>query len=123
TNVLALDALRAIGATESIAPLILVTSRMFESLHHSRLMDLARRVSASLGHAESWLREARESDRSTLEAGARRFALTLGRSVELALLIRHAQWSHDHEHDSRATEAARRFAQSGIDLIFETQDH
>ena len=123
TNVLALDALRAIGATESIAPLILVTSRMFESLHHSRLMDLARRVSASLGHAESWLREARESDRSTLEAGARRFALTLGRSVELALLIRHAQWSQDHEHDSGATEAARRFAQSGIDLIFETQDH
>jgi acyl-CoA dehydrogenase len=119
TNVLALDALRAIGATETIAPLISITTPMFESLHDPQLVDLARRVSTSLDHAESWLREARGSDRSTLEAGARRFALTLGRSVELALLIRHAQWSEDHEDDSRATEAARRFAQTGVDLIFQ----
>ncbi|HJS23041.1 MAG TPA: hypothetical protein VJ751_01640, partial [Pyrinomonadaceae bacterium] len=54
-----------------------------------------------------------------LEAGARRFALTLGRTMELALLIKHAQWSQDHEHDSRATAIARRFASSGIDLIVE----
>jgi alkylation response protein AidB-like acyl-CoA dehydrogenase len=118
TNVLALDTLRAIGASESIAPLISVATQMFESLHDPHLMDLARSALASLKHAEAWLREALRPERSTVEAGARRFALTLGRTIELVLLIRHAQWSQDHEQDDRATAAARRFSQSGIDLIY-----
>lgn len=117
TNVLALDTVRAIGATESIAPLLSITTHMFESLHDPQLIDLARIALAALSHAESWLREAQGTSRSILEAGARRFALTLGRTMELALLISHAQWSQDHEHDSRATASARRFAQSGVDLI------
>jgi hypothetical protein len=118
TNVLALDTLRAIGASESIAPLISVATQMFESLHDPHLMDLARSALTSLNHAETWLREALRPERSTVEAGARRFALTLGRTIELVLLIRHAQWSQDHEQDDRATAAAHRFAQSGIDLIY-----
>lgn len=117
TNVLALDTLRAIGAAESIAPLLSATTRMFESLQDPSLLDLARVVTAALNHAEGWLREAQETDRSVLEAGARRFALTLGRATELALLIRHAQWSEDHEKDKRSTASARRFAQVGVDLI------
>jgi hypothetical protein len=39
--------------------------------------------------------------------------------MELALLIKHAQWSQDHEADGRATAAARRFANSGIDLLID----
>jgi hypothetical protein len=37
--------------------------------------------------------------------------------MELALLIKHAQWSQDHERDGWATAVARRFASSGVDLI------
>lgn len=117
TNVLALDTLRAIGATESIAPLLAAMTRMFESLHDPTLIELARVVTAALNHAEGWLREAQAADRSVLEAGARRFALTLGRATELALLIQHAQWSQAIENDKRSTASARRFAQSGVDLI------
>jgi alkylation response protein AidB-like acyl-CoA dehydrogenase len=119
TNVLALDTLRAIGAGESIAPLVAATTRMFESLHDPALVDLSRAVTAGLDHAASWLREAQAGDRSVLEAGARRFALTLGRAIELALLIRQAQWSQDHEQDNQAAESARRFAQARVDLIVE----
>jgi alkylation response protein AidB-like acyl-CoA dehydrogenase len=115
TNVLALDTLRAIG-TASIAPLVAATTRMFESLHDPVLLDVARTATGALNHAEGWLREAQSADRSVLEAGARRFALTLGRATELALLVRHAQWSQDNEQDQRSTASARRFAQSGIDL-------
>ncbi|HEX5835963.1 MAG TPA: acyl-CoA dehydrogenase family protein [Pyrinomonadaceae bacterium] len=117
TNVLALDTLRAIGSTQSIAPLISATTLLFASLHNPALVDVARVVTAALDHAESWLRAAQAADRSVLEAGARRFALTLGRATELALLLRQAQWSQDHEQDQRATASAHRFAQSGIDLI------
>lgn len=115
TNVLALDALRALGNAESIAPLLSTTNEMFDSLQDTQLRDLARVVTSALNHAETWLRET--SDRTEVEAGARRFALTLGRAMELALLIRHAQWSQIYEQAARATESARRFAQSGVDLI------
>lgn len=117
TNVLALDTLRAIGATESIAPLLAAVSRMFESLRDPSLLKIGRTVTAALNHAESWFRDALASDRSVLEAGARRFALTLGRAMELALLVRHAQWSEAIERDKRSSASARRFAQTGVDLI------
>ena len=52
-----------------------------------------------------------------LEAGARRFAMTLGRATELALLVDHAQWCLDHGKGERALAAARRFSKSRIDLI------
>ena len=117
TNVLALDTLRAIGATQSIAPLLATVDRLFESLHDANLIALSRVALAALNHAENWLRDAQAVERSLLEAGARRFALTLGRAIELALLIRHAQWSQDHEQDRQATNSARRFAQSAVDLI------
>jgi len=81
----------------------------------SRLSDAARIVRLALNHAESWLTQVK--DQTASEAGARRLAMTLGRTMELALLIKHAQWSQDHEADGRATAAARRFANSGIDLL------
>ena len=52
-----------------------------------------------------------------LEAGARRFGLTLGRALALALLVEAAAWSLTNEHDGRARAAALRFAATPIDLI------
>lgn len=115
TNVLALDTLRALGNANSIAPLLAATNSLFESLQDTQLKDLARAATNALNHAETWLRET--SDRTNVEAGARRLALTLGRAMELALIIRHADWSQIHEQDTRSVAAARRFARSGVDLI------
>ena len=117
TNVLALDTLRAIGAAQSIAPLLTAVDQLFESLHDTNLVAVSRVALAALNHAENWLRETQGADRSILEAGARRFALTLGRAIELALLIRQAQWSQDREQDKQTTNSAHRFAQFGVDLI------
>lgn len=119
TNVLALDTLRALGPSESLAPLTTVVNQMLEPVRDAHLKNCARTALAALKHAENWRREAQSLDRSLLEAGARRFALTLGRAIELALLTRQAQWSQDLEHDTRSTASARRFARSGVDLIVE----
>ncbi len=51
------------------------------------------------------------------EAGARRFAMTVGRALQLALLARHAQWSLDAEQDGAARAAARRFAAHGVSRL------
>jgi len=115
TNVLALDTLRAI---DSLRPLQLAVTRCLETVRDHDLADAVRVARTSLDHATSWLAEARSAGQPALEAGARRFALTLGRTMELSLLIKHAQWSHDQEQDRQSTAAARRFAQSGVDLIF-----
>ncbi|MEK6283241.1 MAG: acyl-CoA dehydrogenase family protein [Acidobacteriota bacterium] len=90
-------------------------ARCLDAARDSRLTEPVRIARSALGHASSWLAQAK--DQTTLESGARRLALTLGRTIELALLIQHAQWSQDHEADERATAAARRFANSGIDLL------
>ena len=118
TNVLALDTLRALGDAASLEPLLFTVDRLFDSVHDSQLSQLGRAARAALQHAENWLKEAQATSRSNVEAGARRFALTLGRAVELALLVRHAQWSQDHEQDGQATESAKRFARSSVDLIW-----
>jgi hypothetical protein len=57
------------------------------------------------------------TDPTRTEAGARRFALTLGRALELAYLVEHAQWCLDHGRGPRASAAARRFAVQGVDLV------
>jgi len=122
TNVLSLDTLRALqsGDGERKHGLIRIgaaVSRCLGRVRDARLADAGSVVRSALEHAMSWLNEAERAGGPVLEAGARRFSLTLGRMMELALLIRHAQWAQDHERDGRATAAARRFASSGVDLI------
>ena len=117
TNVLALDTLRALhGGENGLSPLESAVTRCLETVQDPRLADAARVARSALDHAASWLADAERAGPPALEAGARRFALTLGRTMELALLIRHAQWSHD-------CAAARRFASSGIDLIVDYDEY
>ena len=104
TNVLALDTLRVKHGLKQIEAAV---ARCLEGVSDPRLAGAARIARSALDHATSW---STAVDQPGLEAGARRFALTLGRTMELALTIRHAQWSNEHE-------SARRFASSAIDLI------
>src|ERR1043165_5826643 len=106
TNVLALDALRVKQGLKQIETAV---ARCLENVSDARLANAARIARSALDHASSWLST---TDQPTLEAGARRFALTVGRTMGLALLIKHADWSGDHE-------SARRFSTSIIDLIID----
>jgi alkylation response protein AidB-like acyl-CoA dehydrogenase len=118
TNVLSLDCLRALGeGGQAFQVLKAEANRSVETISGGRLSEGARAVRSALEHAESWLLQAKAEGQMVVESGARRFALTLGRTMELALLIKHAQWSQDEESDGRATAAARCFASSGIDLL------
>ena len=68
---------------------------------------------AAVRHAAAWVTEAMTQP-ERLEAGARRCARTLGRSLELALLVGHAQWGLAQGHGPRPAAAARRFALNGV---------
>src|SRR4030095_7157635 len=88
TNLLALDALRALGidATRSTTCALLqsIVNRTFESVTDKRLAHPGPVVLTALDHAATWVSDSQKSGQTTLEAGARRFALTLGRTIELA---------------------------------------
>lgn len=116
TNVLSLDALKVLrqdGVWQ--AYLDEVSSRLAEA-RDKRLAPAVKVARAAVEHASQWLANTVEH-RPVLEAGARRFAMTLGRGLELALLIDHAQWSLDNDKGDRALAVARRFAKSRVDHI------
>ena len=114
TNVLALDTLRALRSGESFRQFELMVTRCLENIRDPQLAGAVRIARTTLDHAMSWLSEAERLGQPTVEAGARRFSLTLGRLAELALLVKHAQWSND----ANAIASARHFAHSGVDLIW-----
>ena len=116
TNVLALDALRALQSAGGVEVLEREARFCLQGLRHADLVRISARVEQTLEAARLWLAEPGR-DSAALEAGARRFALTLGRTFALALLARQAQWSLDHERDERPLSAVRRFAAAGFNLL------
>jgi alkylation response protein AidB-like acyl-CoA dehydrogenase len=116
TNVLSLDLIRAIGKSGSLGCLEREVRRLTQVAHESELGRAAEGARRAFAHALAWFERAAGEGTSTLEAGARRFALTLGRAWELALLIDQAAWAAGRG-DRRWAASARRFAASPVDLI------
>ncbi len=119
TNVLALDLLRRVEAVEGLAPLSTEFEQCRTSVRDARLQRAAQTAQEAFQHAAEWFRDARSKGPDALQAGARRFALTLGRALELAYTAQHAQWSLHAEEDGRSAAAAERLAAQPVDLIRE----
>jgi hypothetical protein len=118
TNVLSLDTLRALGKGGALEAIAAEVDTCCKAAIDPGLAEPARIARAAVAHASAWVMSA-TPEPARLEAGARRFAMTLGRSLELALLCQHAQWALDHHHESgvRLAAAARRFAMNGVDQV------
>ncbi len=115
TNVLSLDTLRALAA-DGAFDAVVADARERIAGAAGPLATPAQAVERALGRAGEWL-AANMNDRARVEAGARRFAMTLGRSLELALMVEHAGWCAKQGRGDRAAAAARRFAASGVDRL------
>jgi hypothetical protein len=118
TNVLSLDTLRALKQDGVWEAFVAEIRARLEATSDPRLKGAVERSQAAVQHAGRWL-QGTLSERDLLEAGARRFAMTLGRATELALLASHAQWCLEQGKGERSVAAARRFSRSRIDLIEE----
>jgi alkylation response protein AidB-like acyl-CoA dehydrogenase len=117
TNVLSLDALLRSDLNAGLAALLGRASACMRGISEPRLAAAGRLAIGALERAALWLESGQ--DRDHLQAGARRLALTLARSLELALLCEHAQWMLDHGGDRRGYAAALRFSRLPIDLLQE----
>jgi acyl-CoA dehydrogenase len=123
TNVLSLDALRtALKDEGALASLKAEVERLTREVQDEKLARAAAAAREAAAHAEGWLAANAGKSTGAMEAGARRFSMTLGRALALALLASHAQWSLKEERDARAAAAARRFALGGVDFIKDDAD-
>ncbi len=108
TNVLSLDALLRTDIDQGMTALGERVQRALSAAREPRLGHAVQVARHLLTRAAEWI--ASSDDRNELQAGARRFAMSLGRSLQLALLIEHAQWSLIEEGSEAALALARRFS-------------
>jgi alkylation response protein AidB-like acyl-CoA dehydrogenase len=108
TNVLSLDALLRTDLEQGLKALAERIARALNVTRDPRLAAAAEVARDLLQRATRWIAATR--DRVEVQAGARRFALALGRSLQLALLCEHAQWALGEEKTARALALARRFS-------------
>jgi len=113
TNVLSLDALRALASDGLGALRGAVAAWQQGGDPHAAFA-----IDATLDAAASHL-DAPSADRATLEAGARGLALTLARSAAAALLARQAAWAQARG-DARPAAALRRFLGHGLLRLADT---
>jgi alkylation response protein AidB-like acyl-CoA dehydrogenase len=119
TNVLALDLLRVLAKGGSLEPVMREVRACVEGADPS-LAEAAEAAVRATDHAAAWIGRALETGgRSGVEAGARRLALTLGRALELALLVREATRSKERGDHAKPAAAARRFWRNGVDLVLD----
>jgi acyl-CoA dehydrogenase len=114
TNVLALDALRALATEGTPEALAREIERCLAAARDPALRPVVEGARAAVERARAFLAETVGPAR---EAAARGVALTLGRALEAALLAAHAQWCLDAGRGRRALAAARRLARHGLDLV------
>jgi acyl-CoA dehydrogenase len=121
TNVLSLDVLRVLAKGGSLDPVLHEVRTCVEGADAS-LKEPATAAVRATEHAASWLMRTLEAGGPTaVEAGARRLALTLGRALELALLVREATRSRKlgASEAAKPAAAARRFWRTGVDLVLD----
>lgn len=90
TNVLALDALRAIEKDDALPPLVDEIRRRITAASEPELGAVAERLATRLDRALDWLAATR-AESAHREAGARRFALELARAAAGSLLLEQAR--------------------------------
>ena len=92
TNVLSLDLLRALSGEAGLRDLDAELSRALAAATDPGLIPVRDRARALMDAAGGWFGVAQQGGPADLEGGARRFALAVGRSLQLALAAEHAQW-------------------------------
>jgi alkylation response protein AidB-like acyl-CoA dehydrogenase len=116
TNVLSLDVQRVLGQVGGLQPWLLAVRSLASQATASELDPVMRLVRETTTRTSEWLATHGKS-RDAMAAGARGLAMTLARTLALAVLARHADWTMRAESDPRPMAAARRFARLGINRL------
>ncbi|HEY7640656.1 MAG TPA: acyl-CoA dehydrogenase family protein [Steroidobacteraceae bacterium] len=117
TNVLALDALLRGELALALPAAQARIGHCTQGIRDERLAAAGAKAVAAIEHVARWVRE--HGDAAQFQAHARRIALTIGRALELAFLVEHAQWELSSGAGRAGLAAAVRFAAAPVDLLVE----
>ncbi|MBK8283697.1 MAG: acyl-CoA dehydrogenase family protein [Ahniella sp.] len=112
TNVLALDVLKALRQVGGLQHWLTAIRSLTAQITLPEMESVVKQIRESATAVAEWLQK-RSATKDELPAGARGLAFTLSRTLALAVLARHAEWSFRAENDPRALAAAKRFARLG----------
>jgi alkylation response protein AidB-like acyl-CoA dehydrogenase len=118
TNVLSLDAIRAVERDDALAAYVAEIRRNADAVSDERLGPIAGQALAAAEEASSWLGATLSgSGIDAVQHGARRWAMTLGLALQGALLARQAQHDLDEHGDDTSVGVAQRFAADGLSRL------
>jgi alkylation response protein AidB-like acyl-CoA dehydrogenase len=124
TNVLSLDALRAIEKDGAFEPFLSDIRGRLAGVQAPPLQTLAHRVQEAIGSIETFLRQGRAHNSDFLQAGARAFAFGLARTYAASLLLEQADWLLRTDGDRRGVEVARHWCSHDLtSLLFPEAGH
>lgn len=117
TNVLSLDLLRALAKERAFDLLAEEVTRRTAAAPDERSKRVGEMARSAATHAGAWLSAASAGGPAALEAGARRFAMTMGLSLEVALLVEHGAFTLSRSGDDTPLRSAARLCRLGVDRV------
>jgi putative acyl-CoA dehydrogenase len=124
TNVLSLDALRAIEKENALGPTLGAIERRLLTIQHPALNGLTDEVHAALARLRSFVAKTAAEGVDSLQAAARGFAYGLARTFMASLLLEHAAWELETSADRRGLAVARRWCSRRLTpLVDADADH
>ncbi len=119
TNILSLDALRAIEKEDALHPTLGAIERRLLLVQHPELNDLTENVHQAIGRIRAWLPRTMEHGVEGVQAGARSFAFSIARTYIASLLLEHAQWELETTFDRRGLAVAHRWCRKELTPLLE----
>jgi len=111
TNVLSLDALRAIEKSDAFGPFLAEIDELLAGVTLADLAPAVEQAREAAARIRGYLPVALAEGRDFQQAGARAFAFSLARLMAAALLLDDAQWSYHFDGDGRGIAVAQRWCQ------------
>ncbi len=118
SNVLSLDVLKVLKQIGGLQHYLTVIRSLTAQASLPELEAVVKVVRETTTAIAEWIQK-RSGQKDDLQSGARGLALSMGRTLALALLARHADWSFRAEGDPRPLHAARRYARIGCHRLIE----
>jgi putative acyl-CoA dehydrogenase len=109
TNVLSLDALRAIEKSDAFGPFMAEIDELLAGITLAELSPAVSQAQEAVRKVRDFLPMALAEGRDFQQAGARSFAFSLARVMAGALLLDDAQWNFQTDGDGRGIAVARRW--------------
>ncbi|KTD56448.1 acyl-CoA dehydrogenase family protein [Legionella shakespearei] len=124
TNILSLDALRAIRKENAALPFLDDIGQRLSRINQQTLESSCETVRAALLKLKEYIQKMAVMSEEEQQAAARCFAFSLTRTYAASLLLEHAQWALEHNKDKQVVIAAMRWCSKNLtELIYPDESY